>query len=267
MPEQKDIVYIYDGTFLGFLCCVFESFLKKELPFDIYPIQFHFPSLYQEKYIETDLEKATRVEKWIQRDFSPESTSLLQEAFLSIMKQKEYHLLQFMHLYKLHKNKTPSMLQNPSVLALNKALVTIRREASKWVGLIRFIDYGGVLVAIIDPKTFILPLLQQHFCDRYSTERFFIFDETNKVGLLSEYSVWKLVEIESFELPQTTTEEKALQELWKTFVHTIAIKERINPHLQINMMPKRYWKHLVELQQAKLKSRNIYTLSETKADI
>jgi len=266
MPEQKDIVYIYDGTFLGFLCCVFESFSEKEIPFDIYPIQFHFPSLYQEKYIETDLNKAARVEKWIQCDFSAESKSLLQEAFLSIMEQKEYHLLQFMHLYRINKNKTTSMLQHPSVLALNKALVTIRREASKWIGLLRFIDYSGVLVAIIDPKTFILPLLQQHFCDRYSTERFFIFDETNKVGLLSEYGVGKLIETDSFELPQTTMAEITLQELWKTFVHTIAIKERTNPHLQMNMMPKRYWKHLVELQQTQLKGDNILTLIDNKRD-
>ena len=30
-------VYRYDGTFGGFLCCVFESFLKKETPAAILP--------------------------------------------------------------------------------------------------------------------------------------------------------------------------------------------------------------------------------------
>ena len=31
----KDILYIYDGTFEGFLCCVFMSYTEKENPVDI----------------------------------------------------------------------------------------------------------------------------------------------------------------------------------------------------------------------------------------
>ena len=39
MPPRKlhdaDVVYLYDGSFEGFLCCVFESFAQHELPFAV----------------------------------------------------------------------------------------------------------------------------------------------------------------------------------------------------------------------------------------
>ena len=261
MLNQKDIVYLYDGTFTGFLCCVFESFAKKEIPADICPEHFWQPTLYNTKYIENELSKAVRVEGWISEAFSASAKSMLQEAFLSVMQQKEYHLLCFIHLCRLHPDKAPNMLQNPSVLELNKALVTIRREASKWLGLLRFADYNGVLISVINPLAFVLPLLQGHFCDRYSTECFFIFDETNKAGLISEYGVGRLVEVDTFSLPVTTENEIAFQNLWKKFVKTIAIKERTNPALQMNMMPKRYWKHLTE-KQIYLNRQNNLTINK-----
>ena len=40
MPPRKlhdaDVVYLYDGTFEGFLCCVFESFAQHEIPFAVW---------------------------------------------------------------------------------------------------------------------------------------------------------------------------------------------------------------------------------------
>lgn len=41
-------------------------------------------------------------------------------------------------------------------------------------------------------------------------------------------------------------EEKKYEELWSTFFKTIAIKERTNKRLQMQYMPKKYWKDLVE---------------------
>ena len=31
--HDADVVYLYDGSFEGFLCCVFDSFAQHELPF------------------------------------------------------------------------------------------------------------------------------------------------------------------------------------------------------------------------------------------
>ena len=40
--------------------------------------------------------------------------------------------------------------------------------------------------------------------------------------------------------------KKWYQELWKMFFKKISIKERKNPRCQMQFMPKKYWKDLIE---------------------
>jgi probable DNA metabolism protein len=41
-------------------------------------------------------------------------------------------------------------------------------------------------------------------------------------------------------------DEFIFQEAWKIYHKHLSIKERYNPKLQRNFMPKRYWKNLTE---------------------
>ena len=43
--------------------------------------------------------------------------------------------------------------------------------------------------------------------------------------------------------------KKQMQEMWKNFYDTIAIKERFNPRCRMNFMPKRLWSNLPEMQE------------------
>lgn len=43
--------------------------------------------------------------------------------------------------------------------------------------------------------------------------------------------------------------EKQYSELFAAFFHTIAIKERENPTLQLNMLPLRYREYMTEFRQ------------------
>ena len=53
------------------------------------------------------------------------------------------------------------------------------------------------------------------------------------------------------ELTLTYSEdEKQLQKLWKLFVNTIAIKERVNPKLQRQMLPLRFRKYMKEFSES-----------------
>ena len=36
MPDRANVAYCYDGSFEGLLCCIFESFEKKERPVSIH---------------------------------------------------------------------------------------------------------------------------------------------------------------------------------------------------------------------------------------
>ena len=55
----QDVVFQYDGSFDGFLCCVFESYVHKEFPIAFYSDEECF-SLYSVRSILTVPEHAQR---------------------------------------------------------------------------------------------------------------------------------------------------------------------------------------------------------------
>ena len=59
--HDADVVYLYDGSFEGFLCCVYESFAQHELPFAVWTPQRETATLYPVKDIPTDPAVARRV--------------------------------------------------------------------------------------------------------------------------------------------------------------------------------------------------------------
>lgn len=59
--HDADVVYLYDGSFEGFLCCVFESFAQHEIPFAVWTPQRETSTLYPVKDIATDHATARRV--------------------------------------------------------------------------------------------------------------------------------------------------------------------------------------------------------------
>ena len=78
------MIYYYDGTYEGFLCCVFESFAEKEQPTAILDVnradQF---SMFGAKYIEIDRQRAERVRVSIPNKMGLEAQELLEKAFLT----------------------------------------------------------------------------------------------------------------------------------------------------------------------------------------
>ena len=54
MPVRVNLAYQYDGSFEGFLSCVFESFEKQEIPSAIFAEEPEQLSLCPVRFIETD---------------------------------------------------------------------------------------------------------------------------------------------------------------------------------------------------------------------
>jgi len=46
----------------------------------------------------------------------------------------------------------------------------------------------------------------------------------------------------------SSEEEEKIEELWKLFYNTIGISARKNDRCRMNFMPKRYWKHMLEVR-------------------
>ena len=96
--HDADLVYLYDGSFEGFLCCVFESFLQHEIPFAIWTPERETATLYPIREIATDHARAQRVFASFGKKLGAETESLVTRDFLSGREDKELLLLRFLHL-------------------------------------------------------------------------------------------------------------------------------------------------------------------------
>lgn len=236
----EQVIFQYDGSFDGFLCCVFESYVHKEFPTAFYSDEeVCILSFYSVRTVNTVEEHAQRVYRSLVKA-SPAAAQLTRKAFLTCLDQKELHLYRFIR--KLYKDG-PGFLKNQADEAYHPIAGAVRHmmgEVEKLRGFVRFSDYSGVLGAEIEPKNRVLPLLRQHFCSRYANESFFIYDRNHKELLLYSKGRSRILSVDSLQLSLPGEEEVHYRALWKRFYDTIAIKERMNPRCQNTFLPKRY---------------------------
>ncbi len=253
MPDVKplgipaDIIYTYDGSFDGFLCCVFESVYSGELPFDILREEDAQPALMKMRAVATDAVKAERVRSSIPLKISDRALELATTVFCSCLGKKELRLLEFLLRAYREGGKLCFKLGDAVVAPLLGAEKRLLGEAHLLKGFVRFADVGGALVAVISPKNFILPFIARHFVLRYNKEQFMIFDKTNKAALVYQNGKAEIIRVDRMEFPEISEDEARYHALWKRFYNTIAIESRKNPRCRMTHMPKRYWENMLEV--------------------
>lgn len=245
----KDIIYRYDGSFEGFLSCVFISFQQKELPFAIWNPTLFETSLYPVIAVETNTAHAQRVFAGIANKVCPRAQEIVTTCFGAAHPEKELLLLQFLHLAFARGARVLSMLGDPVVSAVMAMHKNVLSEAHQYKGFLRFEESQGMLGAVIAPKNYVLPFLRGHFCARFPEEQFLIYDETHCCALLYQNHKAELLELSApLQLPKPDEKESYYQSLWKQFYDTIAIKERRNEACRRTHCPKRYWDKMTELK-------------------
>ena len=200
MPGTSDVIYLYDGSFEGLLCCVHESVYTHELPVDIQPEEAAQPTLFRQKYIAADEEKAARVYDSIPRKISPDAAALVQCVFLSCMPGKELAILRFLLLGYRRGRQTMYLLSHTAVQPMLAARQNLLNEAHLLKEFLRFSDYDGALAATITPKNYVLPFLKEHFCSRLKNETFLIFDRTHKAALVWQDRKARIISLDTLEL-------------------------------------------------------------------
>jgi len=256
MPDDKplavpaDTIYAYDGSYHGFLCCVFKSVYSGELPADIVTFKNEPLSLFPIQTVETDVSKATRVLTSIPEKISNQALSLIETVFLSCMPKKELAMLRFLLRGYKQGGRLLSMLGDPDVAPLLKAEKHLLGEVHLLKGFVRFADYDGVLAGTISPKNFVLPFIAGHFTQRFSNEDFLIFDKTHKAALVYKQRKKEIISVDDIQFPPVSESEQQYQNMWKQFYNTISIKARENPRCRMTLMPKRYWENMTEMQEA-----------------
>lgn len=247
MHNRANVDYYYDGTFEGLLCCVFESYDKKEIPSRILVPGNAQLSLCGCRNIRSDIGKYERVRTGIISKINADAYDFLRRAFLTCLDGKEKHMLMFLRKGFKMGPIIMRKIEDDDVRALEKAVRHLGREAHLLSGFLRFSMYGTVLSASITPKNFVLPLIAPHFIHRYPEETFLIFDKTHGAALIYEKHKYKIIDAGDFNCPPPDSDEVYYRRLWKLFYETISIAERYNPVCRRSQMPMRYWENMTEM--------------------
>ena len=77
-----------------------------------------------------------------------------------------------------------------------------------------------------------------------------IYDKTHGAALIYQPYEAHIFPVAGLELPQGKEVRQEYRQLWKQYYKTIAIKERENPRCRMGHMPKRFWNHMLEMEQS-----------------
>ncbi len=252
---MEGFAYHYDGTFAGFLCCVRDIYQYHEPPNLFLTLEEDRPSLYHERYVETDPLLAQRVYRRLGQRLGRNGLRMVLEGFLTTLDAKERRLWELIDFGFQVGPGVEKHLENDQVLQVGKAIRHLQRECELLTGFVRFSQYDGFLAGEIAPKNQVLPILRVHFCDRLAGERFLLYDKTHAQLLLHQpgpenrgRGQWAIVEARDFTLPPPGEEERRCRDLWRRFYDTLAIESRYNPKCRQTHMPKRYWDCMTEFQ-------------------
>jgi probable DNA metabolism protein len=104
----------------------------------------------------------------------------------------------------------------------------------------------------------VLPLLLDHFGDRFADQPWILYDARRRYGVLRAEGRFREIALE-ISLDEgggladglLAERETLFQELWKSYCRAITIKERLNPRQQLRCMPRRFRPYLTELREAR----------------
>lgn len=251
MEMKRVTEYIYDGSFEGFLCCVYAHYYDgkatriTKMNEDSQQVFF-----VGQVEIETDEDKASRVYRAIEEKISRYDLRRVYRIFLCDAPGMEMTLLNYIRFGFIKGRKVSSFHGYPVVRDAELLEKKVTREQDRLRGLLRFsVLEGNVLYAEVEPDNNILELLAPHFSDRYKNEAFIIHDLKRGRAVISKDGSWYISDFSPDDVPKISANEERYRQLWRKYFDAIAIKERTNPRCQKLYMPSRYWKHLTEMQR------------------
>ena len=256
-------VYVFDGTMDGLLSAVFDAFLLKEEPEQLLTGGDVIPLFCERIYrVTTDSEKARRVWTGLEKKLSREALRTISVSQLSEQSELWQPLFQFICKVFRQGCAVARNYADPDTLTVTQVARRVAYEAHRMMQFVRFQKAkDGTYLSVISPDHNVLPLVIDHFHDRFNDQPWLIYDAHRHYGY--HYDGQSPPIRVSFEdeasVPFSLTDGKLsddilssddhlLQDLWRTYFKAICIQQRLNPRKQLNDMPRRYWKYLTEKQ-------------------
>lgn len=250
------LYYLYDKSFEGLFCCIFDAFLRKENPGRIVYENDPLPLFADSHGVSTQQDKYERVLSALRKKISSSALEMLYQCYLSELDNIELSIFNYIKKSLLSPVSIEVNFANEDVLRLAKVFKKMSKETSYMKQFLRFQKtYDGIFFAVMDPKYNVLPLCSDFFQDRYADQKWIIYDTKRKYGLY--YDLYRVETISFDKLPvsiltgklrtdQQDENEKIFQDSWNDYLKSITIQERKNLKLQTQHMPKRFWKYMTE---------------------
>ena len=266
-------VYVFDNTLDGLLTAVFDSFFLHQQPEYLLAEGEQLPLFADEPHrVVTDCEKAERVWKGLEKHLSKDGLHMITISWLSEERALNQPLFNFIcKVFRLKINDFERNASDPDVLEVRNTCRRVLHEQLRMKQFIRFQKAkDGTYLAVVSPDHNVLPLVIDHFQDRFNDQPWLIYDAMRHYGYYysltpnsspkGEGSNFKVVRVMfedetsvPFDLSNGKMDEavlsendKIFQDLWRTYFKAICIKERMNPKKQLSDMPRRYWKYMTE---------------------
>ena len=210
--------------------------------------------------VTTDEEKARRVWAGLEKRLSREAMKLISVSWLSELRELNQPLFQYICKVFVQGDIARNFA-DPDVLAVTNIARRVLHEQLRMKQFMRFQKAkDGTYLGVVSPDHNVLPIIIDHFRDRFNDQPWLIYDAKRHYGFYYDGKTVIRITFENeaavpFDMRNgrlndevLSSDDQLLQDLWRTYFKAICIRERMNPRKQLNDMPRRYWKYITEKQ-------------------
>jgi len=252
------IIFHYDKTFEGLLTAVFDAYNRRTFPDKLLGLEELEPLFVDESYtVITQTDKSERVWQGLGKKVQQITRNMLTYVWLSELPGSDELMLRYIRKAFDSKQSIELNFTDDDVLEMRNMARKVDKERMRLIELVRFQKAADdIFFAPVSPDHNSLPLTLEHFKDRFSDQKWIIYDTRRNYGFYYDLKTVTEMTLDSTDLfPEGKLDEKMMaedeklyQDLWRGYFKSMTIKERINLKLQRQHLPKRYWKYLTEKQ-------------------
>ena len=225
------LVFRYDKSFDGLLSALFDAYSMRAFPEALIGPGEPEP-LFTERVhdVATDEAHAGRVWRGLERRLTARTRSMFVYAWHGEQPQGDLLMLRCLRRVFDEGGGVVADQADPDMKSLFQLALKVSHEA--------------------------LPLAVDYFTDRFADQRWLIYDRRRDCGYYYDGHTARCVTLEDdrgmiadkLADEWLAEDERQVQLLWKNYFRALAIPRRINERQQRRMMPRRYWKHLTEME-------------------
>lgn len=260
-------IVLYEPSFEGWLSAVFYVYanrLQNDESLQLTAQDCYVPSLiYQATSVATEEGKAERVLTKLNKLLGRSGMRHILWGFLSEKNDIGTTLFQVVKYAIDYPNRhIMEDLGNLYVLELVQTVKSVAREKHRMEAFVRFEHtIEDIYFARVAPDFNVLPLIGEHFRQRYQDQHWAIYDVRRGFGIYYDKSqstparpaaLQTITDLNDAVLRNPASihsiDELRYQKFWQGYFTNVNIKERKNTRLHKQYLPQRYWKYLSEKQ-------------------